>query len=188
MENFEIRKLEEMTEFLDRLTEGKNPKDNTPVPQDLVLNDPEIIRFLFRVREVVLAVRRNGGAVGAKPGKRAFPLKCLEKFEYEEDKPITKLMAQIKDLSGDPDAKGISTKTVTDWLKLKGYLKDEADHYTGRKVCVVTPEGNDFGLYMEKRTSYYGRDYTVVLYGRSAQEYIVRNMEAILNGEIIGEA
>lgn len=185
MEVFDLQKLITLIETVSRLAEGKDPILGAPLPEDSELNDPELIRRMFFIREILQAVKRNGGTVGAKAPKRGFPMECLAKFVYEEDKPITRLMAQIKDLAEDPDVKGIPTKTITDWLKNKGYLEEETDRYTGKKTSSVTPEGNAFGLYEEQRMSYYGRAYTVVLYNRSAQEFLVRNLEAIMNGEVI---
>lgn len=185
METFDLQKLITLIETASRLAEGQDPASGTPLPEDSALNDPELIRCMFFIREILQAVKRNGGIVGEKAQKKGFPMECLANFVYEEDKPITRLMAQIKDLAEDPDVKGISTKTVTDWLKNKGYLEEETDRYTGKKSSAVTPAGNDFGLYEEQRMSYYGRAYTVVLYNRFAQEFLVRNMEAIVNGEVI---
>ena len=186
MEQFDQNRLEAAIIFADCLAEGLDPASGEPVLEDSALNAPDMIRNMFFIKEVLQAVRRNKGKVGgSKAMKKEFPMECLKDFRYTADKPITRFLEQLKELAGDPEIKGIPSKPVLDWLKAKGYLKEEIDAYTGKRASLATPEGEAFGIYTEKRTSMYGRDYSVNLYTRKAQEYLVENMEAILNGEVI---
>lgn len=188
MEMFDTEKLDRAVGIIHQIAEGKDPLTGEKMEEDALLNDPVLIRDMFFIKEVLQAVRRNDGKVSAKTsgtGKKKFPLECLAEFEYEKDKPISRFLDQLKELAHDPNVKGIGTKSVTDWLRSMGFLEDHIDSVNNKKETVVTARGIDFGLYMQPRVSLYGREYTVILYGRSAQEYIVRNMEAILNGEVL---
>lgn len=185
MEQFDQSRLESAIIFADRLAEGLDPISGMLAEEDSALNDPVVIRSMYFIKEVLQAVHRNSGRVSGKGGKKEFPLECLKNFVYTGDKPITKFLEQLKNLADDPDVKGISSKALGDWLKNRGYLTEEVNAYTGKRETRTTPEGEDFGIYTEQRTSFYGREYRVNLYSRKAQEYIVENMEAILNGEVI---
>lgn len=54
----------------------------------------------------------------------------------------------------------------------------------GKVSVVPTEKGSLLGIYTEVR-SYSTRTYLAVIYDQNAQEFIVKNLEAIVNGEII---
>lgn len=181
----DLEKLEVAMKYIDRMADGKNPVKNLPVENDSILNNPNVIRCMYFIKEVLTAVKDSNGMIGekvAKPSKSPFPYECLSSFQYIEDTSITHFLAQLKSLSPDPNVRGIATKTVTSWLKSKGYLIDVMDKYTGKPHSEVTDAGLDFGLYMEERTSTRG-DYLMIMYSQKAQEYLVANMEKIVNGD-----
>ncbi len=184
MEMFELDRLEEAVRLTGSLAEGKYPVTGETPGENPALNDPEMIRMMFFIKEVLQAVYRAGGKTGGRTAssvKKKFPLECLDAFEYTDDKPVTRFLEQLKGLANDPDVKGIAVKPVTDWLRGMGYLEDRDIPSTGKKETLVTPAGMEFGLYMQPRVSLYGREYNLVLYSRPAQEYIAAHMEAILN-------
>lgn len=189
MELFDQKKLEMSIISLDRLSDGRDPASNEEIPH-IPLDDPCVIRCLWFSKNVLQAVLRNGGKVGSgksgsgKAAQPDFPMECLEKYTYNEDKTVTHFLAQIKSLADDPHVKGISVRRVTDWLKAKGYLDTEVNRYNGKNETVVTEAGQAFGVYMERRVSSFGREYNLIMYSRKAQEYIVEHMQAILDGEV----
>lgn len=183
----DMKKLEVAIKYAERMAEGNNPVKNAPVEEDSVLNNPNVIRCMYFIKEVLQQVKNNGGVIGGRAcrsSKSPFPLEVLSGFQYQEDKSISHFLAQIKSLAGDPNVKGIGTKPITDWLKQMGYLTEEYDQVFNQKKTKTTSEGEAFGLYMEARTSANGQVYDIIMYSQQAQEYIVQNMEAILNGEI----
>lgn len=185
MSEIDLNKLEVSIAYIERMAEGNNPVKNVPAEEDSVINDPNVVRCMYFIRDVLKQVRDNGGRIGGKISKSAknpFPLECLSKFVYQEDKSISHFLSQIKLLAEDPDVKGISMKTITDWLKQMDYLVDEYDPENQKKTK-TTALGEQFGLYMEPRTSARGQEYNVIMYSRKAQEFIVQHMETILNGK-----
>ena len=52
MEVVDKNKLETSILYLQRITEGKNPVNNLPAGDDEVLNNPNVIRCMFFVKEV----------------------------------------------------------------------------------------------------------------------------------------
>ncbi len=119
MEPVDIKKLETAIVYLQRITAGNNPINNTPVDEADVLNNPNVIRCMFFVKEVMEEVRRNGGYIGKKAtrkGRLDFPVDSLTSFVYQEDKSISKVIGQINDVIDTNIYKKISVPMVTRWL------------------------------------------------------------------------
>lgn len=187
MDTFDMYKLKTAITYLDRIADGNNPVNNQPAPEDSVLNDPNVIRCMFFVKEVLESVKRNGGVVGGKSkgqGKNDFPVEVLNDFEYQSDKPITKLIEQFNEKIDEDIYKKLSYKTITDWLKANAYLVEEYSEKYQKNVTVPTDKGKQIGIISEERVSTRSGDYIVVIYTKSAQEFIVSKIELIINGEV----
>ena len=68
-----------------------------PAGEDSVLNNPNVIRCMYFVKEVLEEVKRNDGVIGRKTRKSKkaeFPVEALESFVYKEDKTITRLVEE----------------------------------------------------------------------------------------------
>ena len=89
MKEFDLDKLEKAIIYAERMADGREPYSNKPVENE-VLNNPNVIRSMFFIREVLQAVKANGGVVGGRQPKTvpaaSFPFEVLEQFEYEVDK------------------------------------------------------------------------------------------------------
>jgi len=187
MEQIDMNKLDIAIKYIQRIAEGNNPVSNTPVEEDAVLNNPNVIRCMFFVKDVLEEVRRNEGVIGgkkAKTKKEPFPFDLLYKFEYQEDKSIAHLLTQIHALAEGMEIKKISPQTITTWLKNAGYLTVEYSVEVGKESTIPTEKGKLLGIYSEVRT-YPSNTYLAVIYNRNAQEFLVNNLEKIVNGEII---
>lgn len=187
MEPVDMEKLNTALAYIQRIADGKNPVNNQYVEEDAVLNNPNVIRCMYFVKDVLEEVRRNQGYIGKKAGKKAipdFPLAALSAFRYEEDRNITGLVGQLNGLTDTSECKKLSYTPISRWLKLNGYLNEEFSAEVNKQMTMPTEKGRQLEIYTEKRTSLYGNDYLAVIYGRTAQEFIVRNMEKILSGEI----
>lgn len=182
-----MKKLETAIVYLQRIADGNNPVNNMPAENDVVLNNPNVIRCMFFVKEVLEEVKRNNGYIGRKPGKshkQEFPMESLASFEYREDKAISKFVAQINESVDENVYQKLSYTTITQWLKLNGFLVEEFNQELNKNVTMPTEKGINLGIRAERRSSLRGVDYMLVIYGKQAQEYIVSNMEAILSGEV----
>lgn len=182
MENIDLTKLDIAIKYIDRIADGRNPVNNTPVNENDALNNPNIIRCMYFIKDVLETVRRNGGVIGGR-GKAApavIPPEALDAFVYQEDKSITHLMKQIYEPVQDMNIKKISFMKVTTWLKEEGYLKEaekigSGSKQDGRAKNVPTEKGIELGLYLWER-EYEGRMYQTVMYDKQAQEYVVERM------------
>lgn len=187
MESVDLNKLEVALTYVKRMAEGNNPVTNQPAAEDDVLNNPNVIRCMYFIGDVLAQVKDNKGFIGgraSKAKKNPFPFEVLEKFRYERDLSISYLMKQIGALAGDDNVKTPGFKVVTDYLKEKGYLREEVNLQNNHKKTCVTEKGLQIGLYPEHRTSMRGDEYDIVMYNQQAQEFIVENLERIMSGEM----
>ena len=67
--DIDIKKLDTAILYLQRIAEGNNPVNNMPAEEDSVLNNPNVIRCMYFVKEVLEEVKRNDGFIGKKPKK-----------------------------------------------------------------------------------------------------------------------
>lgn len=186
MESVDMKKLETAIVYLQRIAEGNNPINNTPADEDSVLNNPNVIRCMFFVKEVLEEVKRNNGYIGKKSKKSEkldFPMEVLASFSYKEDKAISKFVEQINESVDESVYKKVNYKSITQWLKFNGFLQEEYSQEFCKNITVPTEKGSQIGIQSERRNSGKGAEYMLVIYGKQAQEYLVKNMEKILYGE-----
>lgn len=189
MINIDLSKLDIAITYIQRMADGLDPVKNIQVEENSVINNPNVIRCMYFIQDVLMEVRKNDGVIGSKKrtGKEPFPFEVLDNYIYEKDKSISHIISQIKELVANPNVKVMGYKVLSDWLKASGYLLEEVDKYTGKKTNIPTDKGKELGIYLEERTSMRGENYNVVMYDQKAQEFLVHNLEAIVNGEIVTE-
>ena len=66
----ELEKIEYTKGFVDKLAEGINPIDGTPIAEGDLLNNVRISRCMYYVSDILRRVIENGGIEGKKPAKR----------------------------------------------------------------------------------------------------------------------
>lgn len=175
MKQFDQSKLNVAIKYVERIADGCNPVNNAPLENDVILNNPNVIRCMYFIKDVLEEVRNNGGMIGGKNGKEPalpFPLEILDRFSYAEDKSITHVLNQIYEPIADMNVKKVSVTRVTAALKEGGYLLEEPDSETGKTRKVPSAKGGELGIYLVER-EYNGRMYQSVTYNRNAQEYVV---------------
>ena len=187
MESIDMKKLETAIVYLKRIADGNNPINNLPADEDSVLNNPNVIRCMFFVKDILEEVRRNGGYIGKKAKKSdklEFPIETLKSFIYREDKAISKFVDQLNEGLDEYTYKKLSYKPITQWLKLNGFLQEENNLELKKTITMPTQKGIQLGIRAERRSNNTGMDYFMLIYGKQAQEYIVCNIEKILCGEV----
>lgn len=187
MEVVDTRKLEIAIQYLQRISEGHNPVNNIPVDDDSVIKNPNVVRCMLFIKEVLEEVKRNDGYIGRRPrtnrdsSKQEYPLEALKEFRYSEDKSVTRLVDQINNLADMTVYQRITYIPITAWLKQNGYLGEEQTEENGKKRTVVTDKGRETGIKSELRRNAKDQEYVYITYGRTAQEFIVSNMDKILS-------
>lgn len=187
MESIDMKKLETAIVYLQRIAAGNNPINNLPADEDSVLNNPNVIRCMFFVKDVLEEVKRNGGYIGKKAKKSdklEFPIETLKTFTYREDKAISRFMDQLNEGLDVNTYKKLNYKPIMQWLKLNGFLQEKDSLEFKKTITMPTQKGIQLGIRAERRNSSRGVDYMLLIYGKQAQEYIVQNLEKILCGEV----
>jgi hypothetical protein len=182
MKQIDLEKLESALLLVERIAEGKNPVDGSPCDEDSVLNNPEIIRSMFFVKETLMAVQDCKGVIGKRASsasKRVFPLESLECYEFTGEKTITKFVEQLNSCIDTEDCQKMKYKTITDWLKENEYLKEIQDPILG-KATISTDKGNMVGITHSLETSLSGRSYYRVTYNKEAQAFLVRTIPEMM--------
>ena len=194
MEVVDTKKLEIAIQYLQRITEGHNPVNNIPVDDDSVIKNPNVVRCMLFIKEVLEEVKRNDGYIGRRPrtnrdsSKQEYPLEALKKFRYSEDKSVSRLVDQFNGLTDLTVFQKLTYKPIIAWLKQNGYLRYEQDEETGKKRTLVTEKGSEAGIKSELRKDSKGQEFVYITYGRTAQEFIVSNMDKILSLDAMRKA
>lgn len=186
MEMVDMKKLETAILYIQRITDGNNPVNNMPVEEDTVLNNPNVIRCMHFVKDILEEVKKNGGYVGKKRKTRKsdFPIEILETFEYREDKTITKFVEQLNEQLDASIYQKITYKVIVDWLKLNDFLKRGYSSEFEKDVTYPTQKGKSIGITASKEKNNRGTEYIRIVYGKDAQQFIVKNMRQILKGKV----
>ena len=186
------KKLDIAIAYISRMADGSNPVNNRPMPEHEILNDPNVIRCMFFVKEILEEVKRNGGVIaGRKAGTgrsgerktpESYPFEIADRYQYQEDKSITHVLRQLQEPIEGTGIKKISPVVITGWLKGQGYLAEnrKAD---GEKETLPTQKGEQIGIYTRDR-EYNGRQYVSVMYGRQAQEFIISHLREAVDWKI----
>lgn len=187
LKQYDLVKLEKAILYAQRIADGCNPVNNAPVEEYSVLRNPNVIRCMFFIKEVLEEVHKNKGYVGGKPknsNKQPFPLEVRHLFTYKEDKAISRVVEQINEPLDEYTYQKLSYKTVMKWLLLQGYLQELAfEKFENKTFKVPTDKGLQLGIRTEERVRADGTGYLVTLYGQQAQEFIVENLEAMIISE-----
>lgn len=192
MEQIDLTKLEKAIIYVDRIADGKNPVNNLPA-EDEILNDPNVIRCMYFIRDVLMAVKNNDGVVGklnnsnsskdkATKKRQSFPLETLKDFSYVEPKTISRFVEQLNQKVSKNEYRGISHNRITAWLKKNGYLYDAPNEKTGKTSTAVTDKGRLLGITQKLIVDEIsGYSYIRIEYERTAQEFIVSKIPEMMD-------
>ena len=182
--NYDLEKLKKSIIYINRMANGNNPMNNQKIENNSIFNNPNFIRCMYFIKDILEDVYKNKGIIG-KNNKRIiikepYPLELLNKFEYKEDCTITNFIKQINDLAYELDVEKIKRTDILKWLKNNNYISTEIVEGFTSNSSVVTELGKNIGMYNEVKNKREGCTYLAVLYSKDAQEFIVNNMEIIL--------
>ncbi|HWR23899.1 MAG TPA: hypothetical protein VN366_10545 [Feifaniaceae bacterium] len=171
---------------LSRLAEGYNPFTEEALPNDTVLSDPRMIRCLYFSVAILQKVIDNGGDIGTKRGsaKSGF---CISDEELKRVHitqapiPISSFVAEINNAVTDKNMKKLSAPAITNWLVAQGFLQ-LADPASGKRHKITTEQSKYIGISSELRNGPNGT-YTALLYNAEAQQFILDNLNSILQQE-----
>ena len=176
-----MTKLDELIqakEHIDALARGVNPFTGEPVSEGL-LNDVRLVRSFFCASRELEALVEKQAKKQLKQGAMANISFEITDFPYE-DRPIAiKHIAERINAIVGGGSRVVSSFRLRRSLTALGFLEPAMGRYGNAKFC-PTKEGEEIGITVEKRQGLYG-DYFAVFYNRKAQEFIVKNLPAVIN-------
>lgn len=92
--------------------------------------------------------------------------------------PISKIVKKLNDLKNNDNMMKLKVTDLTKWLISIGLL--EIKEKNGKKIKLPTNEGKKMGMILEHRNGSYG-NYSIVLYKKEMQEFIINNFECLID-------
>lgn len=188
----ELETIQRAQMYMDKLAKGINPINDIPVPDDDAINNVRLSKCFAFVSSVLQRVIENGGFSQSTPvpsEKKVFNLPELRKKEFafsDEPIPISEIARRINALIDMDTMQKITYQQIRAWLAASGILEDAATISGGRSKY-PTDLGKSMGIFVERRNGTNG-EYQVVLYDRSAQRFILDNIEVMIPMRIVTES
>ena len=177
----EVEKIQRAKMYIDKLASGINPIDDTAVaPTDIVRN--ERIVNCFKYISEVLSKPIGNTQSSPKEEKQFFlPLELRSSFEYS-DTPIygSEILRRINALVEYHECKKLQSRNFFSALIELGLLNEIAVA-EGRTARRPTDFGLSLGVILEPKTKPDGTNYVSVLYQKPAQQFIIDNIDAIID-------
>ena len=180
----ELEKIEYAKSFIDKLANGINPIDNSPIPDGDIANNVRLSRCFFYVSDILRRVIENGGTSPKKAERIRKKEFSLTEEEYAKIRvsqtpvPVSKIAEHLNSLVDSETTKSIAATTINDWLVEAGFL-EIVTLSDGKNRKLPTSQGNDMGLFTEERIGQYG-PYLTVLFSTSAQQFVYDNVDSII--------
>lgn len=181
----ELEKIEYAKSFIDKLANGINPLDDSPIPDNDITNNVRLSRCFFYVSDILRQVVENGGVrpiMTTKQSKKEFTLTFEERGRIQISEiplSVSEISNHLNTLIDIETTKKISAASINNWL-LNLQLLEAVVQPNGKTRKLPTEQGKELGILVEERTSQYGT-YTTVLFSSVAQQFIYDNLEAIID-------
>ncbi len=179
----ELETMQRAKMYLDKLANGVNPLTDQPTSDTDCINQVRISRCLFYVSDILRRVIENGGNIGkvVKAKKESFSISFegLKRFSLTDSPiPVSVITNRINDLIDQNTMAKLKYTSVTSFLLQSGFLM-ESQAGDGKTAKLPTEQGKALGISTEERIGQAGT-YHVTVYNIEAQQFILDNIEAII--------
>lgn len=180
----ELEKIAYARLFIDKLANGINPLDDTPVPESDIVNNIRLSRCFFYVSDILRQVIENGGTAPKKTRSQKSPFfithEQLAGYSYSElPISVSEIAKRINMLIDTENMKSLSYSQLAKWLIGVNVLVEQTSDSSKPKK-VPTEEGKRLGASLELRSGMRG-EYWSVLYNVEAQKFIIDNIDLIMS-------
>ncbi len=188
MKEFDKKTLETAIIYVKRLAEGNNPINNQPMEEDTVLNNPNVIRCMYFVKEVLEEVYSHN-CKREKKVKEPSAIECfrpelLTQYRYREDKGIQSIIGQLYEPVADEGLKKIPPKVISDKLLAAGFISKVYSEEFKKNVKVPSEKGASVGM-RAQRVDLPDCSYISIIYNEQAQKFLITNFMKLLRGEAL---
>ena len=185
----ELEKIAYAKSFIDKLANGINPLDDTPIPDGDIANNVRLSRCFFYVsgilqKEIERESKKENREKKSQLVNFSITYEELQNFEYSS-KPIsaTVLAEKINQLVKRENMRKLSYRQIMGWLLNIGMLEYK-DIGNGKLKRYPTQQGEEIGIVLEFWERGQGRKYPVIMYSEAAQRFIIDNIDAVIATEI----
>ena len=187
----ELEKIVYAKSFIDKLANGINPLDDTPIPEGDIANNVRLSRCFFYVSSIIqreIDRERRKESKAKKSERLPFSIthEQLEQFEYSS-MPIS-VSAMGKKINWlvreDIEAKRMdkfSYRKINYWLRDIGMI-EWREWENGKQKRFPTAEGEAIGLILQIWENY-GRKSPVIYLSEQGQHFIIDNIEVVMAAE-----
>ena len=179
----ELETLQRAKMYLDKMANGIDPLTDQPVSENDCINQVRISRCLFYISDILRRVIENGGNVG-KPAtvkKQPFSIShdMLRKFPLSDTPiPVSEITRRVNELIDSAAMTKLKHTSITTFLLQSGFLAEEQTG-EGKTRKTPTEHGRSIGISTEERV-YQSGTYQVTVYNVHAQQFIMDNMDAVI--------
>ena len=187
----ELEKIEYTKSFIDKLANGINRLDDTPIPNDDIANHVRISRCFFYVSSILQKeIDRERRRVSKEKKIELLPFSItpeqLQQFEYSSTPVSVSTMGKkinwlVREDIEEMRIKKFSYKKINYWLHAIGMI-EWREWTKGKFKRFPTPEGEAIGLVLQIWENY-GRRSPVIYLTEEAQHFIIDNIEAVMAAE-----
>lgn len=190
----ELEKIQYTKSFVDQMANGVNPITGEPIPETDLLRQERISRCMQYVSNILQqTIIKTEAEQQREQVRRLLSDRPSFALPYEKRKQIllfdspvsvSQIVRQINDQIEDPNMRRLQSKQVTEWLAVTGMLAVKNDQ-KGIPIKYPTDKGKQIGITSEHRSAR-GETYLVAVYSREAQQFIIDNLDAIIElGELV---
>ena len=179
----ELETMQRAKMYLDKMANGIDPLTDRPVSDSDCINQVKIARCLFYVSDILRQVIENGGKIQNKEAVKKITFTIsqddLKRFRFSETPiPVSEIAKRINELVDLTTMTQFKYRSITEFLMQAGLLV-QVQKSDGKKTKKPTGSGMEIGITSEERMGATGI-YYVTVYNRSAQQFVLDHMDAIL--------
>ena len=188
----EAEKIEYAKMFIDKLANGINPLDDTPIPEGEIVNHVRLSRCFFYISGILQKdIERERKKMPKEKNAERLPFSItpeqLQKIVYSTQPiSVTSMGRKINGLVWEEIAEKrmekFSYRQINYWLHNMGLI-EWREWGNGKLRRFPTADGEAIGLVLEIWENY-GRSSPVIYLTEAAQRFIVDNIEAVMVAEV----
>ena len=188
----EHEKIAYAKSFIDKLANGINPLDDTPIPDGDIVNNVRLSRCFFYVssileKEIERTCKRETREKKAEQLPFSITPEQLQQFVYSST-PISvsamgkKINWLVREDIEEMRMKKFPSRKVYNWLQDLGMIEWREWGDNGKSKRFPTSDGEAIGLVLRIWENY-GRKSPVIYLSEEAQHFIIDNIEAVMAAE-----